>query len=223
MFTCNHEDKWMLKFKKLLKENRGFIVFIVLMSIFRSAIADYNTVPSGSMLPTIIPGDKIGIDKLAYDIKLPFINYSVMQLNEPERGDIVVFESKAADLRMVKRVIGTPGDTIELVDNQLIINNVPVSYKKTNTHESKYVEQLPNQTHAIQIKGFSDLTTFAAIKVPADHLLVMGDNRNNSADSRVYGFIPRQEIIGRANRVVVSLDYDDNYLPRSDRFWKQLL
>lgn len=213
----------MLKLKKLLKENRGFIVFIVLMSIFRSAIADYNTVPSGSMLPTIIPGDRIGIDKLAYDIKLPFINYSIMQLNEPERGDIVVFESKAADLRMVKRVIGTPGDIIELVDNELIINNVPVSYKQTNTHTSKSVEQLPNKTHAIQIKGFSDLTTFAAIKVPADHLLVMGDNRNNSADSRVYGFIPRQEVIGRANRVVVSLDYDDNYLPRSDRFWKPLL
>jgi len=213
----------MLKLKKLLKENRGFILFIILMSIFRSAVADYNDVPSTSMLPTIIPGDRIGIDKLAYDVKVPFINYSLMTLNEPARGDIVVFESQAADLRMVKRVIGTPGDTVELIDNQLIINNVPVKYAVTNTLNSQYIESLPTKTHYIQIEGNSDLTTFEAVVVPDDHLLVMGDNRNNSADSRVYGFIPRQEVIGRASRVVVSLDIDGNYLPRSDRFWKPLL
>lgn len=207
----------------MLKENRGFIVFILLMSIFRSAVADYNHVPSGSMLPTIVPGDRIGIDKLAYDVKLPFVNYSVMQLNEPARGDIVVFESQAANLRMVKRVIGTPGDRVELINNQLVINNTPVKYEATDTINSQYNEQLPEGKHPIQIKGASNLTTFDAVVVPAEHLLVMGDNRNNSADSRVYGFIPRHEVIGKASRVVMSFDLDNNYVPRTNRFWKPLL
>jgi len=213
----------MLKLKKLLKENRGFILFLVLMSIFRSAVADYNSVPTGSMLPTIIPGDQIGIDKLAYDINVPFIHHSLVRLNDPKRGEIVVFESKAADMRMVKRVIGTPGDTIELVDNQLIINGTPVNYSDNAVYSPLYSEQLPEKTHAIQIEGYSELTTFGPVTVPKNMLLVLGDNRNNSSDSRVYGFIPRDEVIGQATRVVMSFNYDEHYKPRSDRFWKPLI
>ena len=213
----------MLKLKKLFKDNRGFIVFILLMCTFRSAVADYSAVPTGSMLPTIIPGDRIGIDKLAYDIKIPFINHSIMKLDDPKRGDIVVFISKAADMRMVKRVIGTPGDVIELVDNELIINGKAVNYKNETEERSHYTEQLPEHPHAIRIEGYSDLTTFDAVKVPEDSLLVMGDNRNNSADSRVYGFIPREEVVGRANRIILSLNYDEYYKPRNDRFWKPLI
>lgn len=213
----------MIKLKKLLKENRGFIIFIVLMSIFRSAVADYNSVPTGSMLPTIIPGDQIGIDKLAYDINIPFINHSLVHLNDPKRGEIVVFESQAADMRMVKRVIGTPGDVIELVNNQLIINGTPVHYSDNEVYSPQYSELLPDKTHAIQIEGYSDLTTFGPVTVPENALLVLGDNRNNSADSRVYGFIPRGEVIGRATRVVMSFNYDEHYKPRSNRFWKPLI
>jgi signal peptidase I len=146
-----------------------------------------------------------------------------MELNDPKRGDIVVFISKAADMRMVKRVIGTPGDVIELVDNELIINGTSVIYEQTSAEKSQYTEQLPELSHAIRIEGYSDLTTFEPIKVPEGSLLVMGDNRNNSADSRVYGFIPREEVIGRASRVVLSLDHDEYYKPRSERFWKPLI
>ena len=213
----------MINIKKHLKENRGFIIFIVLMCMFRSAVADYNSVPTGSMLPTIIPGDQIGIDKLAYDVNVPFINYSVVRLNDPKRGEIVVFESQAAQMRLVKRVIGVPGDVIELVNNELIINGEAIKYSERSASSSIYQEQLPTKNHAIQIEGASDLTTFGPVEVPQGSLLVLGDNRNNSSDSRVYGFIPRDEVIGQATRVVMSFNYDEHYKPRGDRFWKPLI
>lgn len=211
----------MNKVKKFIKENRGFIVFLLFMGVFRSAVADYNSVPTTSMVPTIIPGDQIGIDKLAYDINVPFIYHSLVRLSDPKRGDIVVFESEAADMRMVKRVIGVPGDEIALINNQLVINGEAVNYSDMGTNQ--YTEQLPSKPHAIQIEGFSDLTSFQPVTVPEGKLLVLGDNRNNSADSRVYGFIPRDEIIGRATRVVVSFNYDNFYKPRGERFWRPLI
>jgi len=215
----------MFKIKKMLKENRGLILFLVLMSVFRSAVADYNSVPTGSMLPTIIPGDQITIDKLAYDIKVPFINRTLVHLNDPKRGDIVVFESKSADMRMVKRVIGLPGDSVEMVKNQVIINGKPLAYELTDIQVNSFVEQLPSHPHNIQLtdKKGTSYDSFREVVVPQNQYLVLGDNRQNSADSRAHGFIPRDEIIGRAQRVLVSFDYDANYLPRKDRVYKPLI
>lgn len=210
----------MNKVKKFIKENRGIMIFLLLMSMFRSAVADYNSVPTGSMIPTIIPGDQITIDKLAYDINVPFIYHSLVKLGDPKRGEIVVFESQAADMRMVKRVIGEPGDVVAMRDNKLFINGKAVDYQMNST---EVVEQLPELAHQIQVVGYSDITSFGPVTVPQDQYLVLGDNRNNSSDSRVYGFIPRDEIIGRATRVMVSFDYDAHYKPRGDRLWKPLI
>jgi len=217
--------KGMFKIKKLLKENRGFIIFILLMSVFRSAVADYNSVPTGSMLPTIVPGDQITIDKLAYDIKVPFINHSLMRLNEPKRGEIVVFESKSAGMRMVKRVIGLPGDRVAMVKNQVLINGEALTYQLTDSEVNRFIEQLPSHPHDIQLtdKNGTPYDSFNEVVVPQDQYLVLGDNRQNSADSRAHGFIPRDEIIGRAQRVLVSFDYDANYLPRTERVYKPLI
>jgi len=213
------------KLKKLVRENRGFILFIVLMSVFRSAVADYNSVPTGSMLPTIVPGDQITIDKLAYDLKVPFINHSLIRLNEPQRGDIVVFESQSADMRMVKRVIGLPGDRIAMVNNRVIINGHPLSYELSDTQSHQIQELLPQHQHAIQLSRpqGTQLDSFAEVVVPQDSYLVLGDNRQNSADSRVHGFIPRDEIIGRASKVLLSFDYDSYYKPRADRTYMPLI
>jgi len=215
----------MIKIKKLFKENRGFILFILLMSVFRSAVADYNSVPTGSMLPTIVPGDQITIDKLAYDLKVPFINHSLVRLDEPKRGDIVVFESQAADMRMVKRVVGLPGDRIAMVDNHVVINGVPLSYQLTDNQSRVMQELLPQRTHAIQLSQpyGTELDSFSEVVVPSDSYLVLGDNRQNSADSRVHGFIPRDEIIGRAGKVLISFDYDASYLPRAERLYMPLI
>lgn len=216
----------MNKVKQLWKDNRQLVLFIVLMSVCRSAIADWYTVPTGSMQPTIKEGDRIVVDKLAYDLRVPFTQISLATTGEPERGEIVVFESKAADKRLIKRVIGLPGDTISLSNEVLFINGKALAYSvvSNNVQELIAKEDLNGLSHSIRIeKQASDqLSSFDTVTVPADHYMVMGDNRRNSADSRVYGFVPRGELKGKATQVAFSLDYEDHYIPRQDRFFTSL-
>ena len=214
---------------RLLKawyEYRGFAVFIILMLIFRSALADWNVVPTGSMKPTILEGDRILVNKLAYDFRIPLTHISLYKFADPRRGDIVVFDSKAANTRLVKRVIGLPGDTVEMRDNRLIINGIAARYSDIG-HEPDVTfatESYLDVAHKIELArtGVSRFSTFGPVSVPKDCYLVLGDNRDNSADSRFYGFIPRDEIVGNAKTVVLSLDYDDFYIPRAERFFRPL-
>jgi len=122
----------MKKLKSLWIEWRSFFVFIALMFIFRSAIADWYEVPTGSMKPTIIEGDRIFVNKVAYDIKLPFTLVTLVSWGNPERGDVVVFDSLTDDKRLIKRVVGLPGDIIEIIDNQLFINSTAATYSDTD-------------------------------------------------------------------------------------------
>lgn len=211
--------------KKVIRANRGFLIFLLLMAVFRSSFADWNVVPTGSMQPTIVEGDRILINKLAYDLQLPFLSTKLVTLGNPERGDIVIFESATAKNRLVKRVIGLPGDRIALVNNHLIINGKPVSYQLLDhtTLVAKQLENLLEQPHRIQTSTTRvPRQNFAEVVVPPMSYLVLGDNRDNSADSRFIGFVPRDEIIGRSQRVVMSLDREHYYLPRPDRFWHRI-
>jgi signal peptidase I len=211
---------------KLWRHNRGFVLFVVLMALFRSAVADWNSVPSGSMRPTVIEGDRILVNKLAYDVRIPFTHVSLYRSADPKRGEIVVFDSQKADKRLVKRVIGEPDDVVQLLDNRLFINGARVPYVAASCADERCVaeEDLGVVKHRVNLEPLrhSRLSSFAPVRVPAGHYLVLGDNRDNSADSRVYGFVPRAEIIGRSNRVAFSVDYDNYYLPRGDRFWHSL-
>ena len=211
---------------KAWREYRGFAVFIVLMAIFRSALADWNVVPTGSMKPTIVEGDRILVNKLAYDFNVPLTHVSLYRFADPRRGDIVVFDSTAADTRLVKRVIGLPGDTVEMRDNRLTINGIAARYSGVEyAADARFaIESYLDMSHRIELArtGATRFSTFGPVKVPKDHYLVLGDNRDNSADSRFYGFIPRDEIVGNAKTVVLSLDYDDYYIPRADRFFHPL-
>jgi len=215
-----------LKAKKFWEANHLFLIVIATMFIFRSAIADWNSVPTGSMLPTIVEGDRILVNKMAYDIRIPFTNVSLYELDNPKRGDIVIFDSHVSNERLVKRVVGLPGDWVEMRDNTLIINGQELNYQNKNedgfTRDEK--EDLFGVVHDIRVStAFKGrLSTFEPIQVPEDHYLVLGDNRDNSADSRVIGFIPRSEIVGRARTVVMSLNYDNYFIPRSDRFFHDL-
>jgi signal peptidase I len=211
---------------KAWREYRGFALFIVLMIIFRSALADWNVVPTGSMNPTILEGDRILVNKLAYDFKIPLTHISIYKFGDPKRGDIVIFDSKVADTRLVKRVIGLPGDTVEMRDNRLTINGIEARYSNVEYAADAIfaIESDVSMSHRIELArtGGSRLSTFGPVKVPKDRYLVLGDNRDNSADSRVYGFIPREEIVGNARTIVFSLDYDHYYIPRVDRFFHSL-
>jgi signal peptidase I len=211
---------------KAWREYRGFALFIFLMVIFRSALADWNVVPTGSMKPTILEGDRILVNKLAYDFKIPLTHISIHKIADPKRGDIVVFDSKLADTRLVKRVIGLPGDTVEMKGNRLTINNIEAEYSNVEYAADAIfaIESYLGMSHRIELArtGENRLSTFGPVKVPRDRYLVLGDNRDNSADSRVYGFIPREELVGNARTIVLSLDYDHYYLPRVDRFFRVL-
>ncbi len=219
----------MLKLNKLWKEWKGFIVFILMMIFFRSSIADWYTVPTGSMKPTIIEGDRIFVNKLAYDIKTPLINHSIARRADPGRGDIVVFNSPANNQRLVKRVVGLPGDIIEMQNNRLYINGEPAQYLisdqspvseywgQDETHPVLVKEYLVDKQYAIAVnRGQSFIQgSFAAFTVPEEHYFMLGDNRDNSADSRFIGPIHRKQLIGRANYVLFSFN-------QSERFFDEL-
>jgi len=206
---------------KLWKENKSLLIFISLMLVFRSAVADWNDVPTGSMKPTIVEGDRIFINKMAYDIRVPFTHISLLRLAEPQPNDIIIFDSVASDKRLVKRVIGVPGDNVSMKNNQLSI--VYKTEKQDIKSHHKSIETINGQSHTIRLNNVaSQLANFSAVTVPADKYLVLGDNRDNSADSRVIGFVPRDEIIGRSSKVAFSLNYDNYFLPRSERFFHQL-
>ena len=108
----------MSKSRQFWRDNRGIILCLSLMFVFRSAVADWNDVPTGSMQPTIEIGDRILVNKMAYDVRLPFTTTSLIKRADPKRGDIVIFMSQVADNRLVKRVIGVPGDEIAMHNNQ---------------------------------------------------------------------------------------------------------
>lgn len=207
--------------KKYWNENRSLILFLALMFCFRSAIADWNDVPSGSMKPTLIEGDRIGLNKMAYDLRIPFTHISLYKIADPAPGDIAVFDSKAADKRLVKRVIGVPGDTVAMRDNRLYINDQPITY--TATANGDWLEHLPGKTHVVRLNPTAQgYANFNPVTVPANQYLMLGDNRDNSADSRVIGLVPRSEFVGRSSSVVMSLDYEDYFLPRPERFFHGL-
>jgi signal peptidase I len=217
------------RLSNLWKENKSLFVFICLMLVFRSAVADWSDVPTGSMKPTIVEGDRIFVNKMAYDIRLPFTHISLVKLAEPQTNDIIIFDSVASDKRLVKRVIGVPGDKIAMKDNKLLINGQAISYQHTSTEKPNTnnhydnTETINGHSHNIRTNNVaSRLANFNPVTVPEGHFLVLGDNRDNSADSRVIGFVPRNEIVGRSSKVVFSLNYDNNYIPRSDRFFHSL-
>lgn len=223
----------MRKFSRFLARNKGLIAFMLCMVAFRSAVADWNVVPTGSMQPTIRIGDRILVDKLAYDIRLPLTHVSLRHLADPKRGDIVVLDSQAAHLRLVKRVIGLPGDEIAMRSNVLFINGKAASYagdQVRGIHDDMRnpahyeVERYDQMRHAIRLSNQwpSPASNFGPVTVPAGKYLLLGDDRDNSEDSRYLGFFPRQEIVGRSRRVVASLDPAHHYLPRTKRFGASL-
>lgn len=210
----------------LIKNNWGMILLLLSIMTIRSSFADWYTVPSGSMLPTIEIGDRVTVNKMAYDFRLPFTDTVLANLSDPERGDIVIIASQAADERLLKRVIGLPGDTVAMQDEQLIINSQPLRYQviKDSAQALYLNEQLGTLWHQIRIDKTKESAygNLATITIPPDHYLVMGDNRRNSADSRLYGLVPRSELQAKATAVAFSLDYDNYYLPKQARFLKGL-
>lgn len=223
-------------FHKSWQEYRGFLAFLCLMSCFRSAWADWVYVPSGSMNPTILEGDRLLVDKHVYGLRVPFSLVHLTRGENPARGDIVVFDSPANGTSLVKRLIAIPGDTVTLDHEQLTVNGIAAHY---STGEAAELRSLlaSTQSHSPTVLLESGVgrahdilllpdrwapTTVGPIVVPPGMYFVLGDNRDNSADSRYIGFVPRRNIVGRAVSVLVSLNPDRYYLPRSGRLLTSL-
>jgi signal peptidase I len=221
---------------RLWKEWRVTIFFIVFIVVpVKSSLADWNWVPTGSMNPTILEGDLIYVNKIAYDLRFPLTLHRLAKWSNPQRGDIVVCFSPDDGTRLVKRVIGQPGDTIELRNNTLFLNGEPAGYTKIDSNHKQHLpgnlkekcilamEELDGVSHAIMsIPSIAAIRSFGPIAVPQDKYFVMGDNRDNSKDSRYFGFVERKSIIGKANGIITSFDMTDKYQPRFKRFFASL-
>lgn len=217
------------------KEIRPLLLLALVLLSLRSSLADWSDVPTGSMKPTILEGDRVFVNKLAYDLKVPFTTWHLAEWSNPQRGDIVVFFSPYDGKRLVKRVVGLPGERIELRNNVVILNGSAVEYKPIAEELLRDVaaadrenhlfasEQLPGQVHAVaafpQVPARRD---FGPYHVPEGHYFMMGDNRDDSFDSRYYGPVERKRIVGRATAVALSFDRQHYWLPRWRRFFSSL-
>jgi len=230
-----------VQLKKFWQNNKGFIVGIFLLLFFRTAVADWYHVPSGSMQPNVLVGDRVWVNKLAYDVKVPFSEINLNHHSEPLPGEVIVFQSKHAGDRLIKRVVGVPGDKVAMVKNQLFINGQPAGIELVDSIQAfdgflkdrqvaAYFTESRPATHSeskayfirINRRQYGAPDSFPEIEIPTGYYWVMGDNRDNSADSRVIGLVPRQEVIGRAERIVISLDGENYFMPRSGRYWEAL-
>jgi signal peptidase I len=213
----------------------SILVALIISTSFKSAVADWNVVPTGSMKPTILEGDRIFVNKMAYDFKIPYTTRHIAKWGDPKRGDIVVFYSPSDGMRLVKRVVGIPGDTIAMQNDQLIINGEKIKYEpimhSTTNDVSEcmqpdqygFIEDLSDSGHFVMISPQRPaMRSFGPVTVPEGHYFMMGDNRDNSADSRYIGFVERRLIVGRATAIVISLDINHHYHPRWQRFFTDL-
>ena len=216
--------------KKALNEIRVFLVMLLIVSSLRSALGDWNDVPTGSMKPTIQEGDRVVVNKLAYDLKVPFTTIELFKWSDPQRGDIVVLFSPQDGTRLVKRVVGVPGDRIYMHDNQLYVNGKPAVWRPMGVGVDReqgstmlVEENLAGRPHAVMFTPqIPALRSFGPVIVPRGFYFVMGDNRDNSNDSRFIGLIARKRIVGKAMAVAFSLDRSRYFAPRLDRFFRTI-
>jgi signal peptidase I len=218
-----------------LKNNRSFLIVLLVFGLFRTALADWNPIPSESMHPTLLDGDVVLVNRVAYDLKVPLTDISVARLGEPRRGDVVTFHSPTDGVRLIKRLVGVPGDVVELRDDKLYVNGVAAQYGDLKVYREprdyagstlavKSAESIDGSRREIQfLPEIVARRDFGPIVVPADSYFFLGDNRDDSGDSRYIGFVPRRLLIGRAHHVLVSADFKGNWKPRFERFGERIL
>ena len=220
--------------KNWVRANKGFVAFLLLFGLFRTAVADWNPIPSGSMRPGLLEGDVVFVNRLAFSVKVPLTDVVVARTGEPQRGDVVTFSSPADGTRMIKRVLALPGDVVEMRNERLIINGHSASYAEAGAVmedvgkgklvlAQRLIETIGERRQQIQVlPSLMARRDFAPVTIPPDHFMMLGDNRDNSADSRYIGLVPRHLLIGRAVRVLVSADIEGDWMPRGERFGQKL-
>ncbi len=174
----------------------GVLVCIAVVLFARASLADHYVVPSGSMEPTVEVGDRVVVSKAAYGLRLPLSDVWLARWKEPHRGDVVVLESPEGGTILLKRVVGTPGDTVTVRDGALAINGVKVEL-------DGHVEDLDGKRHDVSL-ALGGGPDFGPTTLPPGRFLVMGDNRGNSRDGRMFGLVDGATILGRAEKIYYS-------------------
>lgn len=197
----------------IVRESFSFFPVLVIVLVLRSFLVEPFRIPSPSLEPTLLIGDFVAVNKFIYGIRLPVIEKKIINISQPQRGDIVVFRwPPNPKFDYIKRVIGLPGDKISYQNKQLFINGKKVALHatqltpdKTSFNVEEFIEDLPQVKHHIFQR--TDVVPFDfEITVPKQHYLVMGDNRDNSADSRYWGFVPDSYLRGKAFGIWMSWD-----------------
>jgi signal peptidase I len=207
-----------------LEYTAGLFPVIAVVFLLRSFLVEPFKIPSGSMIPTLLVGDLILVNKFAYGVRLPVVHTKVLDVGDPQRGDVMVFRfPKDTSVDYIKRVVGLPGDTVTYENNRLSVNGVPVPLREVGeffdserlVYYRQYSEKLGTVEHNLLtelekpsfITGvdkfpYRDHCTYGrsglTCRVPEGHFFVMGDNRENSLDSRFWGFVPERNIVGKA-------------------------
>lgn len=189
--------------KSVYREYLEALAYAIVLALFiRAFVVQAFKIPSGSMIPTLQIGDHILVNKFIYGIKIPFTDKKLFTFKEPKRGDIIVFRYPGDEDRdFIKRAIGLPGDTIEIRDKQVSINGKPL----------KEPYAIFNEHNILGNAGYSR-DNYGPVKIPPHHLFVMGDNRDNSMDSRFWGFLDESKVKGRAFIIYWSWDSNDHWV-----------
>ena len=186
--------------KSKLRENVEAIFIAIILALFiRTFVVQAFKIPSGSMKPTLQIGDHILVNKFIYGVKIPYIDKMIIPYKNPDHGDIIVFKyPEDPDKDFIKRVVGVPGDMIKIINKKVYVNDVPIAHDLGVHSDSRILSDQINQRD-----------NFGPVTVPADSYFVMGDNRDNSYDSRFWGFVGQQAIKGKAFIIYWSWDSDN--------------
>jgi len=227
-----HEDKSADRATKeplLVEYARAFFPVILIVFLLRSFVVEPFRIPSGSMLPSLVVGDFILVNKFAYGLRLPVVNTKIINIGEPHRGDVAVFRyPRDESVNYIKRIIGLPGDRIVYEGKKIYINGKMMpqgsatSYTvrqdgKVEYESARVTENLDGVEHALLLSPGGDQST-NEYTVPPGHYFVMGDNRDHSNDSRFWGFVPEENLVGRAFFIWFSWDHTRD----SVWFWQRV-
>ncbi|MBU0741184.1 signal peptidase I [bacterium] len=206
------------------------LAVVLTVLTFRSAVADWYDVPTGSMQPTIYEGERIFCNKLAYGIKVPFSDWELARWDDPARGEIIVLDSPHDGTRLVKRIVAEAGDVVAMRGGVLLINGEPATYEPGAppawplppefAGEHLYLtETVADMSHEVMMSLEQPIARdFGPVTVPAGHVFVSGDNRDHSFDSRFFGFVPVENVTGHVTAILASVDRDRHWRPRWGRF-----
>ena len=205
-----------LRMPLVVEYSRAFFPVILAVFLLRAFIVEPFRIPSGSMLPSLFIGDFILVSKSSYGIKLPILKTQIVPLGNPERGDVMVFRfPRNPKTNFIKRVIGTPGDVVSYHNKRLSINGEPLPLESVELLDwptedqdcrvKTFLEQVDTSAHTILIDTLRSSSSMR-VKVPQGHYFVMGDNRDHSNDSRYWGFVPKEFVVGKAFFIWFSWD-----------------